>query len=25
MLVINHLGIWPVWLLPTHQNSKPLL
>jgi len=25
MLVINHLDIRPVWLIPTHQNSKPLL
>jgi len=25
MLVINRLGLRPVWLIPTHQNSKPLL
>jgi len=24
MRAINHLGIWPEWLIPTHQNSKPL-
>jgi len=24
MLVINHLGLRPVWLIPTHQNSKTL-
>ena len=22
---INHLGLRPAWLIPTHQNSKPLL
>ena len=25
MLDINHLGIRPSWLIPTHQHSKPLL
>ena len=25
MLVINHLGLWRAWLIPTHQNSKLLL
>jgi len=25
MLVINHLALGPVWLVPTHQNSKLLL
>jgi len=25
MLVINHLVIQPVWLIPMHQNFKPLL
>jgi len=25
MLVINHLCLCPAWLIPTSQNSKPLL
>jgi len=25
MLVIIHIGLRPAWLIPTHQNSKPLL
>jgi len=25
MLVINHLGLRPAWLIPTHQNTKLLL
>jgi len=25
MCVINHLGFWPAWFIPTHQNSKLLL
>jgi len=25
MLVINHLGFWPALLIPTHQNSKPVV